>query len=114
MYPKILVSLDGSKPAECVLNHVEEIAKGYDTQMVILVRVIERVNRLIQRTGTTHLTTPLMTPAPISEIPVPVHKKQQQVERYLDKIANRLDKKGIKGRLEVLLRQPAEEIVHYA
>ena len=114
MYPKILGSLDGSKPAECVLNHAEEIAKGYNTRMVILISVTERVSRLTQRTGTTHLTTPLMTPAPIIEIPVPVDKKQKQVERYLDKIANRLDKKGIKGRPEVLLRQPAEEIVHYA
>jgi nucleotide-binding universal stress UspA family protein len=40
MYNYILVPLDGSKRAEAILSHVEELAKRYDTQ-VILLRVIE-------------------------------------------------------------------------
>ena len=41
MYKKILVPLDGSQPAECVLPHVESIAKGCGVQDVILLRVVE-------------------------------------------------------------------------
>ena len=41
MYKKILVPLDGSELAECVLPHVESIAKGCGAQNVIFLRVVE-------------------------------------------------------------------------
>ena len=41
MYKKILVPLDGSELAECVLPHVESIAKGCGVQNVIFLRVVE-------------------------------------------------------------------------
>ena len=43
MYKRILVPLEGSKLAECALPHVEKLAKGGDTEEVILVSVTERV-----------------------------------------------------------------------
>ena len=42
MYNYILVPLDGSKRAEAILPHVEQLAKRYDAQ-VILLRVVESV-----------------------------------------------------------------------
>jgi nucleotide-binding universal stress UspA family protein len=42
MYNYILVPLDGSKRAEAILPHVEDLAKRYDAQ-VILLRVVEPV-----------------------------------------------------------------------
>jgi nucleotide-binding universal stress UspA family protein len=42
MYNYILVPLDGSKRAEAILPHVEELGKRYDAQ-VILLRVVEPV-----------------------------------------------------------------------
>ncbi len=41
MYEKIMVPLDGSELAECVLPHVESLAKGCQTRSVVFVRVIE-------------------------------------------------------------------------
>jgi nucleotide-binding universal stress UspA family protein len=41
MYHHILVPLDGSKLAECVLPHVQVIAKGCDVPIVTLIRVVE-------------------------------------------------------------------------
>jgi nucleotide-binding universal stress UspA family protein len=41
MYNTILVPLDGSKLAECVLPHVETLVKGSQTKRVIFARVIE-------------------------------------------------------------------------
>ena len=41
MYQKIMVPLDGSKLAECVLPHVEAIAKGCLVKEVVFVRVVE-------------------------------------------------------------------------
>ncbi len=43
MYQKILVPLDGSRLAECVLPHVESIAKGCGVETVTFVRVSEPV-----------------------------------------------------------------------
>ena len=43
MYQKILVPMDGSKLAECVLPHVEAITKGCNVSNVIFVRVVEPV-----------------------------------------------------------------------
>ncbi|MDD4859715.1 MAG: universal stress protein [Dehalococcoidales bacterium] len=41
MYKKILVPLDGSELAECVLPHVNDIAKGCNVPTVIFLRVVQ-------------------------------------------------------------------------
>ncbi len=41
MYKTILVPLDGSKLAECVLPHVETLVKGSSAKKVIFARVVE-------------------------------------------------------------------------
>ncbi|MBI2829680.1 MAG: universal stress protein [Chloroflexi bacterium] len=43
MYNRIVVPLDGSQLAECVLSHVETIAAGCGVREVILVRVVPPV-----------------------------------------------------------------------
>ena len=44
MYKKILVPLDGSELAECVLPHVDSIAKGCNAENVTFIRVVEPVH----------------------------------------------------------------------
>jgi nucleotide-binding universal stress UspA family protein len=41
MYQKILVPLDGSELAECVLPHVKAIATGCGIEQVVLLKVVE-------------------------------------------------------------------------
>lgn len=41
MYKKILVPLDGSKLAECVLPHVQTLAQGSNVKEIVFVRVVE-------------------------------------------------------------------------
>ena len=41
MYKKIMVPLDGSELAECVLPHVESLAKGCGASDVVFMRVVE-------------------------------------------------------------------------
>ncbi|MBS3808592.1 MAG: universal stress protein [Desulfobacterales bacterium] len=43
MYKKIMVPLDGSDVAECVLPHVKAFIKGFNISEVLLVRVVEPV-----------------------------------------------------------------------
>ena len=107
MYKKILVPLDGSKLAECALPHVEELAKGCGTEEVILVSVTERVQgyKAFEDPG-----------QPLGQrlVPETSGKKEKQAQRYLGRIAKAMEAKGIKVNSEVLLGDPAEEIVSYA
>ena len=107
MYKKILVPLDGSKLAECALPHVEELAKGCDTEEVILVSVTERVK------GYRALEEPSQ---PLGQrlIPEAFGKKEKQAQKYLDRIAKAMAAKGINVSTEVLLWKPDEAIVGYA
>jgi nucleotide-binding universal stress UspA family protein len=43
MYQKILVPLDGSNLAECVLPHVEALARGCQVKEVVFTRVVEPI-----------------------------------------------------------------------
>ena len=114
MYQKIMVPLDGSKLAECVLPHVEEIAKGCGTEEIILVSVTERIVAYAPVTELSQPAGPLPPPEPLAnKVPVTLGKKQGQAERYLNRIAKRLQQKGIKVRTEVLLGNPAEEITSF-
>jgi len=107
MYKKILVPLDGSKLAECALPHVEALAKGCETEEVILVSVTERVK------GYRALEEPSQ---PLGQrlIPEAFGKKEKQAQKYLDRIAKAIAAKGINVSTEVLLWKPDEAIIGYA
>jgi len=107
MYKKILVPLDGSKLAECALPYVEELARGCGTEEVILVSVTERVP------GYRAFEDPSQ---PLGQrfIPEAAGKKEKPAQRYLGRIAKAMKAQGIKVDTEVLLGDPAEEIVSYA
>jgi len=107
MYQKILVPLDGSKLAECALPYVEELAKGCGTEEVILVSVTERVQGYRVFDDSTQMRGQRL-------IREAVGKKQEQAQKYLDRIAKAMKAKGISVDTEVLLGDPAEEIISYA
>jgi nucleotide-binding universal stress UspA family protein len=121
MYKRILVPLDGSKLAECALPHAVRLAKGCDGAEIILVSVTERV-RGYRVAGSS--TEPFVLsgggfgsaiqPPPQRILPEEFGKKEKQAEMYLDRIAAKLESKGVKVHTEVLLWPPAEAIASYA
>jgi len=121
MYRKILVPLDGSKLAECALPHVEVLAKGCDTEEVILVSVTERVQGYRVLEGSVQpMPGPmggLLAPSqPLGRrlVPEAFGKKERQAQRYLGRIAKKIEANGLNVSTEVLLWKPAEAIVGYA
>jgi nucleotide-binding universal stress UspA family protein len=137
MYSKILVPLDGSKLAECVLEHVESIAPGCGTQEVILVSVTEKVKvpqkvrisgadtsgfGALPQSGASAMGQVPLTGALVGDLPDGgaswtrvIGKMYSQADKYLDRIQRRLIKKGINARTEVLCsNNVAEAIVDYA
>lgn len=109
MFEKIIVPLDGSKLAECVLPYVKELAKGCSTQQITLVSVTEHI---VAQTFAPEIGE--IGQIPIEPIPVAVGRKKKQAERYLHRIAKRLSAKDLNVQIEVLLGNPAEEITAFA
>jgi nucleotide-binding universal stress UspA family protein len=107
MYDRILVPLDGSELAECVLPHVEMLATTCGAKEVVLVSVTERVPGFRVMDDSSQ---------PLGErlVPEAVGKEEKQAQKYLGKIAKTLEAKGIKVSTEVLMGKPAEEIIIYS
>ena len=105
MYQKVLVPIDGSELAECVLPHVEAIANWCQPKKVILIRVVD--------TG--------MIPSGWDEYPIREEIARQAesagkpaAEEYLKQVAGRLKLDGITIETQVALGKPAETIADYA
>jgi nucleotide-binding universal stress UspA family protein len=131
MYKKIIVPLDGSKLAECVLPHIENIAKGPGTEEIILVTVTERVSGLLPKDNANKISDigdfqPAVAFAdrpysgrpiefdPSLKINVVTGKILKQGQRYLATVAEQLGKKGIKVSIVMLMGEAAEQIVDLA
>jgi nucleotide-binding universal stress UspA family protein len=108
MYRKVLVPLDGSKLAECVLPHLDSLIKGGGVEDTIFVRVPEPVY------------------IPIAGDDVSMHgsledyqqlESQSRVEaqRYLNNLVSTVRYSGVNIRSEVLIEgKTADRIADYA
>ena len=105
MYQHIMVPLDGSELAECVLAHVVTIATGCDVTKVTLVRVV----------------TPLHLYGGVESRFSPEERKHLEEDsvnvarEYLDKLVEKLKEKGVAAESEVLYGgHVVDEVVDYA
>ena len=132
MYKKIVVTLDGSKLAECVLPHLESIAKGCGAEEAVLITVTERIGGLASSykhtatTGSDEVHQPFIgfSDRPYSEkqfeldpelkIPLVTGKILKQGQRYLARVADQLGKKGVRTGIVILMGEAAEQIVDFA
>ena len=137
MYNKVVVPLDGSDLAEVVLPHLQEIASGCSIPQILLVSVTERLSGSVSRQA-----APLELPAIEGHVPPPtgpmnagstfapfvyaedpaamrstatgLGKMARTAETYLQGVASRLEKAGLKADVAVLVGNPAEEILRFA
>jgi len=98
----ILVPLDGSKSAEAVVPHVEELINQRGIELEILLITV--------RSKPISMTEDEAKKATGEDVVA----LQTAGEIYLRGIANELQKKGYKVQAEELVGDPAEEIVRYA
>jgi nucleotide-binding universal stress UspA family protein len=104
MYQKIMVPLDGSELAECVLPHVEAISKGCGVKDVRLVRVVEPLELPPQ-------TWVAFTEGELKQIEL---ERKTEAEEYLKKMGQQLQDSMIRTSPEVLSGNPAESLADYA
>ena len=103
MYQHIMVPMDGSELAECVLPHVEAIAGGCKVVKVTLVRVVLPF----------HLYNYAEERLSLKERQRLVAKHTDNAREYLAEIVERLKSSGIAVQAEVLTGSPVEELVDY-
>jgi nucleotide-binding universal stress UspA family protein len=102
MYNKILVPLDGSPVAECVIPHVEALAKSpeREVQLITIIEPFEMPTR-----GKIALSD--------DDIKQANAEMKQEAHRYLDQVSQKLIRSGIKVHPIVLVGKPAETLVEY-
>lgn len=99
MYAKMLVPLDGSALAECVLPHAKAIAKGCTVREIVLLRVVER--------------PPTMGAEGIDFVALQSADKDA-AGAYLARIESQLSAEGFKVSSQVLAGRAGEAISEFA
>ena len=104
MYKKIMVPLDGSELAECVLPHVEAFIEGCHVNHFVFVRVVEPA--AVFYSGDYPINTEVMKEQEITA--------QRIAGEYLDQILNRLKHKNAELHSEVLVGHVAESLADFS
>ena len=104
MYKKIMVPLDGSKLAECVLPHVEAFIEECHVSKVVFVRVVEPAAAFYS--GDYPIRPELL-------------KERESVSKtlakeYLDQVVNRLKHKMAQLHSEVLVGSVADSLADFS
>lgn len=102
MYKKIMVPLDGSPIAECVIPHIEAIAKACGSN-VELISVVEPTE--IPTRGKIALSD-----EDLKQIDNEVKK---ETHKYLDGISQRLNRSGVKANPVILVGKPGDSLIEY-
>jgi nucleotide-binding universal stress UspA family protein len=103
MYKKIMVPLDGSELAECVLPHVESIARGCGVGSVVFVRALDTyVPSYVQA----YINEDMRKQAD--------ERAEKAAREYLDEVAGRLKLDGVKIQKQLITGRAAESIAEYA
>ena len=110
MYSKLMVPLDGSKLAECVLPHVEALTGIEGSTRVVLVRVVKPYLAHFEDDVDGNLTVLDLTD--VAEAAVD-RERLQQASDYLENVAANLKVKGQVERV-VLMGKPASALTRYA
>jgi nucleotide-binding universal stress UspA family protein len=111
MYKKILVPLDGSELAECILPHVEKIIKSGGVEEIIFIRVVEPV--LLYGSGATdggYVITPEDTERARKSLD---DGNESEASNYLAGMVERFQTAGVKVSSVLLKGKVADELVDY-
>ncbi len=103
MYKKILVPLDGSKLGECVLPHVETIAKGCGVQIVDFIRVVEPIYLPATTDGADVLNAENWKQVQ--------SKARKEAERYMTELSSQIKYNGVNVFANVLDGGKAADVI---
>jgi nucleotide-binding universal stress UspA family protein len=112
MYQKIMVPLDGSQLAECVLPHVESIVRGCGSAHVTFIRVVEPVRIPM---GTEIDGAAAFSAQEAQRVQEGVDSENRTIaEEYLTRIAGRNRYPGAEVETRIVMGRAAETLAKYA
>jgi len=112
MYQKIMVPLDGSQLAECVLPHVEAFIQGCQVQTVIFVRVVEPASPRFLGAPT---ATSKVDYGQVIEYTQRIEEdRKSSAVQYLQTVTGQLKQNGVKFQQETLVGKVADCLVDFA
>ena len=112
MYKKILVPMDGSELAECVLPHVESIAKGCGAGSVVFARVVEPATAPYGAMGDGGAVITQQDTARMRADIDATHKNE--TEHYLNQLVSRQKYEGVKVQSILIIGKTADSVAEYA
>jgi nucleotide-binding universal stress UspA family protein len=105
MYQKILVPLDGSELAECVLPHVQSIARGCGVKDVVFLRIVEPV----------YLTSPDEIIGFSGDAMEKLNaSRKETAEKYLAEVVRKTKLDGAGITTEAMIGRAMDDITDYA
>ena len=104
MYNKIMVPLDGSELAECVLPHVEAFIEGCRVKQFVFVRVTEPAATFYS--GDYPLSPEVLEEREATGVKI--------ARDYLNQVVSRLDHPGVELYSEVLIGNVADSLADYS
>jgi nucleotide-binding universal stress UspA family protein len=110
MYKKIMVPLDGSELAECVLPHVKSFIAGCQVGTIILTRVIEPASLSYRSAYVTNESDLTKVEDKTKEIEA---KRKSSAEEYLKEMANRIGQEGGVLQTKVIVGKVADSLVDF-
>ena len=108
MYQKILVPLDGSELAECVLPHLETIARGCEIATVVFVLVVDPTLPPARSPNSSEFGL-----RKIDREQLEKHRKSV-AEDYLQQLTKKLNYNWAQVQTKVLVGKVAESIAEFA
>jgi len=108
MYSKIMVPLDGSELAECVMPHVEAITTGCKITDVVFVRVVDAIQLPARLPAQGEFGFQEKDRREMEE------QRKKAAEAYLEKIVQKTALEGAVLGYEVLEGKVAETLAHWA
>jgi len=106
MIEKILVPLDGSRLAECVLPFVQKIGTKLEAEIALV--------SVTNRTQGYWPFEDISRPNEIRLVPQAACSMEEHASKYLNSAAKNLEDNGLKVSKEVICGKTAQEIIFYA
>ena len=108
MYKKIMVPLDGSELAECVLPHVDGFVTECQVETIIFVWVVEPHYSTFSAPANPQISINMQENAKMLE-----EQEKSSAARYLKQVISRVKHGGIKYKTDVLVGKVADRLVDY-
>jgi nucleotide-binding universal stress UspA family protein len=113
MFKRILVPLDGSRFSSQALSYARDIARRYQSELVII-RVVPPATVIPSSTATEMGVDPTAARIAVQSARIQDRVNVMRVRKYLQRKLRATTKRGIEGSYNIALGEPGESIVQYS